>query len=41
MLSTVYSAALCGIEGFEVSIECSIWNRLPRFDMVGLADTAV
>jgi len=41
MVSTVYTAALCGIDAFEVSVECSIWNRLPRFDMVGLPDAAV
>ena len=41
MLSTVYTAAVCGIDAFEVTVECSAWNRLPRFDMVGLGDTAV
>lgn len=41
MLSKVYSAGLCGIEGFEVTVECSEWDRLPRFEMVGLGDTAV
>ncbi len=41
MLSRVYTAGLCGIEGFEVTVECSVWDRVPRFDMVGLGDTAV
>ncbi len=41
MLSTVYTAALCGIDAFLVTVECSAWDRLPRFDMVGLGDTAV
>ncbi len=41
MLSTIYTAAVCGIDAFEVAVECSAWNRLPRFDMVGLGDTAV
>ena len=41
MLSTVYTAAVCGIDAFEVTVECSAWDRLPRFDMVGLGDTAV
>ena len=41
MLSTVYTAAVCGIDAFEVTVECSAWDRVPRFDMVGLGDTAV
>ena len=41
MLTKVYAAALSGMEGFEVTVECSAWDRLPRFDMVGLGDTAV
>ncbi len=41
MLSKIYSAGVLGIEGFEVTIECSAWDRLPRFDLVGLPDTAV
>ena len=41
MLSKVYSSGVIGIEGFEVTVECSAWNRLPRFDLVGLPDAAV
>ena len=41
MVATVYSAGLCGIDGFEVVVECAAGNRIPRFDMVGLGDTAV
>ena len=41
MLSRVYSAGLVGIDGFEVTVECSGWDRVPRFELVGLADTAV
>ena len=41
MVSTIYTAGLAGIEGFEVTVECSVRNRVPRFDMVGLGDTAV
>ena len=41
MLSTVYSAGLCGIDGFTVTVECSGWDRLPRFEVVGLPDLAV
>ena len=41
MLSTVYSSGVIGIEGFLVTVECSAWNRVPKFDLVGLPDTAV
>ena len=41
MLSKVYSAGVMGIEGFEVCVECSAWNRLPSFELVGLPDAAV
>ena len=41
MLSKIYSAGVAGIDGFLVSVECSAWDRVPKFDLVGLADTAV
>ena len=41
MLSKIYSAGVLGIEGFEVTVECSAWDRLPKFDLVGLPDAAV
>lgn len=41
MLSRIYSAGLRGIDGFEVTVECSGWNRLPEFRLVGLPDNAV
>ena len=41
MLSKIYSAGVIGIEGFEVAVECSAWDRLPKFDLVGLPDAAV
>lgn len=41
MLSRIYTAGLCGIEGFEVTAECSGWDRIPRFELVGLPDLAV
>ncbi len=41
MLSKVYSAGVVGIEGFEVVVECSAWDRIPKFELVGLPDTAV
>ena len=41
MLSRVYSAGVLGIDGYEIIVECCSWNRLPRFELVGLPDTAV
>ena len=41
MLSKVYSSGVFGIDGFEVTVECSAWDRLPKFELVGLPDTAV
>lgn len=41
MLATAYSAGLAGIDGFLVTVECSVTNRLPEFDLVGLPDAAV
>ncbi len=41
MLSKIYSSGVVGIEGFEVTVECSAWDRIPKFDLVGLPDAAV
>ena len=41
MLSRIYTSGIFGIEGFEVVVECSAWDRIPRFDLVGLPDAAV
>ncbi len=41
MLSSVYSAGLCGIEGFPVTVECNQRNNLQGFELVGLPDLAV
>ena len=41
MLARVYSAALHGIDGFEVIVECSALKKLPALEIIGLADTAV
>ena len=41
MISHVYSAGLLGIDGYEVLVECSGWDRLPSFELVGLPDAAV
>lgn len=41
MVQRVHSFGLSGIEGFDVSVECSISGGLPAFEMVGLPDAAV
>ena len=41
MLSKVYCSGVIGIEGFEVLVECSGWDRIPKFELVGLPDAAV
>ncbi len=41
MLSLVYSAGLCGIDGFPVVVECNQKNNLQGFELVGLPDLAV
>ena len=41
MLSAVYSAGLCGIEGFPVTVECNLREKLEGFEIVGLPDMAV
>ncbi len=41
MLSTVYTAALSGIDGFEVTVECNMRNSLGDFDIIGLPDASV
>ena len=41
MLSTTYSAALYGIDGFPVTVECSFDEELSSFEIVGLPDNAV
>ncbi len=41
MLSRIYSSGVIGIEGFEVTVECSGWDRIPKFELVGLPDAAV
>ena len=41
MLSKIYSSGVLGIEGYEVTVECSAWDRLPKFELVGLPDAAV
>ena len=41
MLSSVYSAGLCGIDGFPVTVECNQKSNLEGFELVGLPDLAV
>ena len=41
MLSKVFSSGVIGIEGFPVTVECSAWDRIPHFELVGLPDAAV
>ena len=41
MLSRIYSAGTFGIDGYEVTVECSARDRLGDFQLVGLPDTAV
>ena len=41
MLSTVYSAGVLGIDGYEVTVECNMQDKLPCFEIVGLPDASV
>ena len=41
MTGTVRSLALTGIEGSGILVQCSIFNGLPGFEIVGLPDAAV
>lgn len=41
MLSKIKSFGLLGIDGFVVDVETDTINSIPKFDVVGLADTAV
>lgn len=41
MISRVFGCGIYGIDGFPVTVECSAWDRVPHFDLVGLPDAAV
>ena len=41
MLSKTYSAAIMGVDGFPVTIECNFHQGMSEFRMVGLPDGAV
>ena len=41
MLSRAYTSGIMGVDGFEITVECSAWDRVPKFELVGLPDAAV
>ncbi len=41
MLAKLYSAALYGVDGLTVTVECNVSNKLPMFEIVGLPDNSV
>lgn len=41
MLSTIYSSGITGVDGFTVTVECDVRDRLANFEIVGLPDAAV
>ncbi len=41
MLAKVKTLGLTGIEGFDLVVEADLNNGVPRFDIVGLPDTAI
>ncbi len=41
MLSKIQSLGCQGVGGYGVSVECYVTNGLPKFDVVGLPDSAV
>ncbi|MEA4853579.1 MAG: YifB family Mg chelatase-like AAA ATPase [Christensenella sp.] len=41
MLAKVLSFGLSGMEGFPVLVETDVYNGLPAYELVGLADTAI
>lgn len=41
MVSKIYSAGLVGIDGYLVTVECSVSAGLDKFEIVGLPDNAV
>ena len=41
MLSSIYSAGIAGIDGFPVTVECNIREKMEHFDIVGLPDLAI
>ena len=41
MLTVLHSASLFGADGFVVTIECSVSDKMPLFEIVGLPDNAI
>lgn len=41
MVNTVYTVAISGLDGFEVSVECNVERGLPEVSVIGLPDTSV
>ncbi|MBE6700596.1 MAG: ATP-binding protein [Ruminococcaceae bacterium] len=41
MVNTVYTVAMWGIDGFEVSVECNVERGLPEISVIGLPDASV
>lgn len=41
MLSKIYTMGLFGIDGYMVSVECNMRDKLPAFEIVGLPDAAI
>ena len=41
MVNTVYTVAMWGIDGFEVSVECNFEKGLPEISVIGLPDVSV
>lgn len=41
MISRTYSAGICEVDGYTVTVECDMENKLPCFEIVGLPDNAI
>ncbi len=41
MLSTIYSAGIQGVDGYVVTVECDVQDKLSSFEVVGLPDTSI
>lgn len=41
MVSRTYTAGLCGIDGYEVTVECHSDAKLSSFEIIGLPDNAI
>lgn len=41
MIAKTFSAGLYGVDGYAVTVECDIEDRIPCFDVVGLPDNAI